>query len=49
VTRGRTVHPTAPETFHDETRRHVPRPVRPLLRMMGVADFLRLSTKPTVG
>jgi deazaflavin-dependent oxidoreductase (nitroreductase family) len=49
VTRGRTVHLTAPEIFHDETRRHVPRPVRPLLRMMGVADFLRLSTNPTVG
>ena len=44
VTRGRTVRLTAPELFHDETRRHVPRLVRPILRMMGVADFMRLST-----
>jgi deazaflavin-dependent oxidoreductase (nitroreductase family) len=43
VTRGRTVHLTAPEIFHDEARRHVPRLVRPILRVMGVADFMRLS------
>ena len=43
VTRGRTIHLTAPEIFHDETRRHVPRMVRPILRVMGVADFMRLS------
>jgi deazaflavin-dependent oxidoreductase (nitroreductase family) len=44
VTRGRTVHLAAPEIFHDETRRYVPRPVRPILRLMGVADFMRLTT-----
>ncbi len=43
-TRGRTVRLTAPELFHDETRQHVPRLVRPILRAMGVADFMRLST-----
>jgi deazaflavin-dependent oxidoreductase (nitroreductase family) len=43
VTRGRTVHVTAPTIFHDEARRHLPRLVRPILRMMGVADFMRLS------
>jgi deazaflavin-dependent oxidoreductase (nitroreductase family) len=43
-TRGRTVHLTAPEIFHDEKRRHVPRPVRPILRLLGVTDFMRLST-----
>ena len=42
-TRGRTVHLTAPEIFHDETRRHVPLPVRPILRLLGVTDFMRLS------
>ena len=45
VTRGRTVHLTAPELFHDEARRAVPRAVRPLLRILGVADFMRLSTE----
>ena len=45
VTRGRTVHLTAPELFHDEARRAVPHAVRPLLRIMGVADFMRLSTE----
>jgi deazaflavin-dependent oxidoreductase (nitroreductase family) len=44
VTRGRTVRLSAPELFHDETRRHLPRLVRPILRMLGVADFMRLST-----
>jgi deazaflavin-dependent oxidoreductase (nitroreductase family) len=44
-TRGRTVHLTAPEIFHDETRRYVPRPVRPILRLLGVTDFMRLSTR----
>jgi deazaflavin-dependent oxidoreductase (nitroreductase family) len=44
VTRGRTVPLTTPELFHDETRRHVPRLVRPILRTLGVADFMRLST-----
>jgi deazaflavin-dependent oxidoreductase (nitroreductase family) len=45
VTRGRTVHLGAPEIFHDETRRSVPRLVRPILRLLGVTDFMRLSTR----
>jgi deazaflavin-dependent oxidoreductase (nitroreductase family) len=45
VTRGRTVHLTAPEIFHDEARQAVPRGVRPFLRILGVADFMRLSTE----
>jgi deazaflavin-dependent oxidoreductase (nitroreductase family) len=44
-TRGRTVHLAAPEIVHDETRRCVPRPVRPILRLLGVTDFMRLSTR----
>lgn len=44
VTRGRTVRLTAPELFHDERRGHVPHLVRPILRMLGVSDFMRLST-----
>jgi deazaflavin-dependent oxidoreductase (nitroreductase family) len=44
VTRGRTVRLTAPELFHDEGQQNVPRPVRPILRALGVTDFMRLST-----
>ena len=44
VTRGRTVRLTAPELFHDEAQRNVPRLVRPILRTLGVSDFMRLST-----
>jgi deazaflavin-dependent oxidoreductase (nitroreductase family) len=44
VTRGRTVRLTAPELFHDERQQHVPRPVRRILRALGVSDFMRLST-----
>jgi deazaflavin-dependent oxidoreductase (nitroreductase family) len=47
VTRGRTVHLTAPELVRDESRRYVPVPVRPLLRALGVADFMRLSSRPS--
>ncbi|HKA85517.1 MAG TPA: nitroreductase family deazaflavin-dependent oxidoreductase [Acidimicrobiales bacterium] len=47
VNRGRTVHLTAPEIVHDETRRYVPGPVRPLLRALGVADFMRLTRAPS--
>jgi deazaflavin-dependent oxidoreductase (nitroreductase family) len=47
VTRGRTVHLTAPALVRDETRRYVPGPVRPLLRALGVADFMRLSREPS--
>jgi deazaflavin-dependent oxidoreductase (nitroreductase family) len=44
VTRGRTVRLTAPELFHDERQQNVPRPVRPILRALGVSDFMRFST-----
>src|SRR5262245_48973745 len=44
VTSGRRVHLGDPELFHDEARSPVPRPVRPMLRLLGVSDFLRLST-----
>jgi deazaflavin-dependent oxidoreductase (nitroreductase family) len=41
-TRGRRIALTAPELFHDEARRAVPPPVRAALRLLGVADFMRL-------
>jgi deazaflavin-dependent oxidoreductase (nitroreductase family) len=44
VTRGRTVHLTAPEIFHDETGQAVPRLVRRILRLIGVSEFMRLSS-----
>jgi deazaflavin-dependent oxidoreductase (nitroreductase family) len=48
-TRGRHVHLTAPRVVHDESRRLAPRPVRPILRLLGVTDFLQLSTAPAAG
>ena len=45
-TRGRTVHLTTPRLFHDESRRLMPPPVRLLLRLFGVADFLELQATP---
>jgi deazaflavin-dependent oxidoreductase (nitroreductase family) len=42
--RRRSVRLTDPRVVHDESRRLAPRPVRPILRLLGVADFLRLST-----
>jgi deazaflavin-dependent oxidoreductase (nitroreductase family) len=44
--RGRHVRLTAPRVVHDESRRLAPRPVRPILRLLGVTDFLQLSTAP---
>jgi deazaflavin-dependent oxidoreductase (nitroreductase family) len=43
-TRGRREHLVHPELFHDEKRSHVAPPVRPILRLLRVADFLRLTT-----
>ena len=43
ITRGRRLRLTAPERFHDESRLPVPAPVRPMLRLLGVADFLRAA------
>jgi deazaflavin-dependent oxidoreductase (nitroreductase family) len=42
-TRGRRVRLTAPHLFHDERRRPVPPPVRIALRILRVADFMKLS------
>ena len=41
--RGRRVRCTAPEVFHDPTASRIRLPERPVLRWLGVADFLRLS------
>ena len=45
LTRGRRVGLVAPEIFRDEGRNAVPPPVRLPLRLLGVADFLRLRTR----
>src|SRR5919197_3275672 len=53
LTRGRRHRLTAPAIVHDERRRLVPLPVRPVLRLLRVADFLRLedagSPQPAAG
>jgi deazaflavin-dependent oxidoreductase (nitroreductase family) len=46
TTRGRTYRLTDPQLFHDERRHAVPPPVRAMLRLAGVADFLRLRRAP---
>jgi deazaflavin-dependent oxidoreductase (nitroreductase family) len=43
VHRGHTYRLTNPEVIHDETRQTVPAFPRPILRLVGCADFLRLS------
>ncbi len=43
-TRGRREHLAHPEVFNDEKRSHVPPLVRPILHLLRVADFLRLTT-----
>jgi deazaflavin-dependent oxidoreductase (nitroreductase family) len=42
ITRGRRRTLIPEEVVHDEARTHVPRLVRPPLRVLGVSDFLRL-------
>lgn len=42
ITRGRRHRLVAPELFRDERGRSVPPLVRPALRALGVAEFLRL-------
>jgi deazaflavin-dependent oxidoreductase (nitroreductase family) len=42
VTRGRSHLLAEPEVFHDKSGGSVPGVVRPVLRAIGVADFLRL-------
>jgi deazaflavin-dependent oxidoreductase (nitroreductase family) len=43
ITRGERQRLTAPQVMHDERRRYVPAPVRPVLRLLGVDEFLRLD------
>jgi deazaflavin-dependent oxidoreductase (nitroreductase family) len=43
VTRGQPRRLVAPAIVHDETRQLVPPPVRPILRLLRVNDFLRLN------
>jgi deazaflavin-dependent oxidoreductase (nitroreductase family) len=40
LTRGRRFELTGPELVHDESRGRVPRPVRAVLQVLDVADFL---------
>ena len=42
ITRGRHIRLSGPEIVHDEHQSLVPRPVRPMLRLMRATDFLRL-------
>ena len=41
-TRGRTLHLSRPRLFHDEGRHAVPTPVRLILGLINVSDFLEL-------
>ncbi|HEV8637771.1 MAG TPA: nitroreductase family deazaflavin-dependent oxidoreductase [Chloroflexota bacterium] len=41
-TRGHTLRLARPRLFHDERRRSVPAPVRLVLGLLGVSDFLEL-------
>jgi deazaflavin-dependent oxidoreductase (nitroreductase family) len=43
-TRGQHVRLIRPQLFHDERRRAVPGAIRPILRLLGVSDFLRFGT-----
>lgn len=45
-TRGRRVHLVAPEVVRDAERSLVPAPVRPLLRLAGVSEFMVLRAAP---
>jgi deazaflavin-dependent oxidoreductase (nitroreductase family) len=48
-TRGQVIRLTEPRVYHDEARRDI-RPVeRQVLRVIGVADFLSLTTAPAAG
>jgi len=46
VTLGRRERLTSPEIHHDERLRLVPRPIRPVLRLLRVTDFMRLLHAP---
>jgi deazaflavin-dependent oxidoreductase (nitroreductase family) len=43
-TRGQTLRLSRPRLFHDESRRHVPAPVRLILGIVNVSDFLELTS-----
>jgi deazaflavin-dependent oxidoreductase (nitroreductase family) len=45
--RGRQVRLVDPKIVHDESRRGVPPIVRTILGLLGVTDFLRLTTEST--
>jgi deazaflavin-dependent oxidoreductase (nitroreductase family) len=45
-TRGRTVRLVSPRLYHDETRRGIRPGERQILRAIGVADFMALTTAP---
>jgi len=45
ITRGRRRRLVEPQIVHDDRRSSVPAAVRPVLRALGVADFLRLQAK----
>ena len=45
-TRGRAIRLVSPHLFHDEARRAIRPLERPVLRVLGVADFLSLKTAP---
>src|SRR5919198_1863656 len=42
ITRGRRKRLTSPEIRHDERQRLVPAPLRPVLRLLRVTDFMHL-------
>jgi deazaflavin-dependent oxidoreductase (nitroreductase family) len=44
ITRGRRLELTSPEVVHDESRGRVPLPVRAVLQLLDVADFLCFET-----
>ncbi|HLH23283.1 MAG TPA: nitroreductase family deazaflavin-dependent oxidoreductase [Chloroflexota bacterium] len=46
VTRGRRLRMTNPRLVHDPTRRQMPLPVRLILGLLGVEDFLLLDRAP---
>jgi len=45
-TRGRIVQLGSPRVFHDESRRGIRPAERQVLRIIGVADFLSVATRP---
>jgi deazaflavin-dependent oxidoreductase (nitroreductase family) len=48
VTRGRRYRLAEPEIVHDESRRAASRLARPILRLIGAADFMRLRYAASV-